>query len=85
MCSYERVKFYISGANVPGEGELKCIDWLKLMSQIGSEEDAVIVGGDADLILQGLALHEVTLPATTRLRSPPIRKGRFNPYISVVF
>ncbi len=44
---------------MPGEGELKCIDWLKLMSQKESEEDAVIVGGDADLILQGLALHEV--------------------------
>ena len=57
--SYERVKFYISGANVPGEGELKCIDWLKLTLQKGSEEDAVIVGGDADLILQGLALPEV--------------------------
>eukprot|EP00903_Cladosiphon_okamuranus_P010318 g9763.t2 len=57
---YERVKFYISGADVPGEGELKCIDWLKRMSNEGSEnENAVIVGGDADLILQGLALTEV--------------------------
>lgn len=60
-CSYERVKFYISGANVPGEGELKCIDWLKRMSKGGSE-NAVIVGGDADLILQGLALTEVSAP-----------------------
>eukprot|EP00752_Nemacystus_decipiens_P010116 g9017.t1 len=55
---FERVKFYISGANVPGEGELKCIDWLKRMSKGGSE-NAVIVGGDADLILQGLALTEL--------------------------
>lgn len=59
-CSYERVKFYISGANVPGEGELKCIDWLKQTSNPGSEESAVIVGGDADLVLQGLALSEVS-------------------------
>ncbi|CAM9636289.1 unnamed protein product [Pylaiella littoralis] len=56
---YEGVRFYISGANVPGEGELKCIDWLKHMSNPGSEESVVIVGGDADLILQGLALSEV--------------------------
>lgn len=59
FCSYEGVKFYISGANMPGEGELKCIDWLKHMCEPGSEESAVIVGGDADLILQGLALSEV--------------------------
>lgn len=57
--SYERVKFYISGANMPGEGELKCIDWLKHMCKPDSEESAVIVGGDADLVLQGLALREV--------------------------
>lgn len=64
-CSYERVKFYISGADVPGEGELKCIDWLKRMSNGGSEnENAVIVGGDADLILQGLALTEVSAKQT---------------------
>ncbi|CAM9959092.1 unnamed protein product [Ectocarpus fasciculatus] len=54
---YQGVKFYISGANVPGEGELKCIDWLKNMPE--PDESAVIVGGDADLILQGLALSEV--------------------------
>lgn len=45
---------------MPGEGELKCIDWLKHMSNPGSEESVVIVGGDADLILQGLALSEVS-------------------------
>lgn len=58
FCSYQGVKFYISGANVPGEGELKCIDWLKHMPK--PDESAVIVGGDADLILQGLALSEVS-------------------------
>lgn len=56
--SYQGVKFYISGAKVPGEGELKCIDWLKNMPK--PDESAVIVGGDADLILQGLALSEVS-------------------------
>lgn len=70
MCSYERVKFYISGASVPGEGELKCIDWLKRMTK-GGAENAVIVGGDADLILQGLALTEVSANRVTcDLRRP---------------
>lgn len=58
-CSFHGVKFYISGANMPGEGELKCIDWVKHMCEVGTEESVVIVGGDADLILQGLALSQV--------------------------
>lgn len=57
--SFRGVKFYISGASVPGEGELKCVDWIKHMCAAGTEESAVIVGGDADLILQGLALAQV--------------------------
>ncbi|CAM9324588.1 unnamed protein product, partial [Discosporangium mesarthrocarpum] len=56
---YSHVRFYISGASVPGEGELKCIDWVKLSMLPGTEESTVIVGGDADLILQGLALSKV--------------------------
>lgn len=44
---------------MPGEGELKCIDWIKHMCSEGTEESAVIVGGDADLVLQGLALPQV--------------------------
>lgn len=44
---------------MPGEGELKCIDWIKHMCSDGTEESAVIVGGDADLVLQGLALPQV--------------------------
>lgn len=58
-CSFRGVKFYISGASVPGEGELKCIDWVKHMCAAGTAESAVIVGGDADLVLQGLALGQV--------------------------
>lgn len=53
------VSFYVSGASVPGEGELKCIDWVKHMCSSGTEESTVIIGGDADLILQGLALGQV--------------------------
>ncbi|CAM9209236.1 unnamed protein product, partial [Laminaria digitata] len=56
---YRGVTFYVSGASVPGEGELKCIDWIKNMCSEGTEESAVIVGGDADLVLQGLALPQV--------------------------
>lgn len=56
---FSKVKFYISGANVPGEGELKCIDWVKLTSQAGTEESTIFIGGDADLVLQGMALSRV--------------------------
>ncbi|CAN0497229.1 unnamed protein product, partial [Ectocarpus sp. 12 AP-2014] len=72
---YQGVKFYISGANVPGEGELKCIDWLKHMPK--PDESAVIVGGDADLILQGLALSEVSAKTPNQKSCfPPHPAGR---------
>ncbi|CAM9155529.1 unnamed protein product, partial [Phaeothamnion confervicola] len=56
---YEGVQFYISGADMPGEGELKIFDIINLRSTAGTEESFVIVGGDADLVLQGLALPKV--------------------------
>lgn len=71
--SYRGVTFYVSGASVPGEGELKCIDWIKHMCQEGTEESAVIVGGDADLVLQGLALPQV---GTKRRREQAAWVGR---------
>jgi 5'-3' exonuclease len=50
-----------SGADVPGEGELKLLDWIHLKVPAGSDESVVIVGGDADLVLQGLAITKVLL------------------------
>ena len=54
------MKFYVSGANVAGEGELKIIDWIKRTSPPQQEESIVLIGGDADLVLQGLALSEAS-------------------------
>ncbi|KAG5176067.1 hypothetical protein JKP88DRAFT_351243 [Tribonema minus] len=54
-----RTAYYVSGADVPGEGELKILDWAHLAVAHGGEESVVIVGGDADLVLQGLALSKV--------------------------
>lgn len=60
VASFRGVKFYISGASIPGEGEVKCVDWINRTCLEGTEESVVLVGGDADLILQGLALTQVT-------------------------
>ena len=47
------LEYLLSPADSAGEGELKIIDWL-LRAKVRS---AVLVGGDADLVLQGLALR----------------------------
>lgn len=57
--SSRQVTYYVSGASVPGEGELKCIDWIKL-TVANPDESVVIIGGDADLVLQGMALSQVS-------------------------
>lgn len=51
---YAHVSVRISGSDVPGEGELKLIDFCRT-SKISDFESVVVVGCDADIILQGLA------------------------------
>lgn len=51
---YAHVSVRISGSDVPGEGELKLIDFCRT-SNISDLESVVVVGCDADIILQGLA------------------------------
>lgn len=51
---YEHISVRISGSDVPGEGELKLIDFCRSTTILESES-VVIVGCDADIILQGLA------------------------------
>ena len=55
---YRFVDIRISSANVPGEGELKLIDFCK-SSHVSPEDSIVVVGGDADIVLQGLATTNV--------------------------
>lgn len=57
---FANVTYYVSGANVPGEGELKCIDWIKLNVR-NPDDSVVVIGGDADLVLQGMALSQVCI------------------------
>lgn len=51
---YRGVDIRISGADVPGEGELKLIDFCRA-ARLHETESIIVVGGDADIVLQGLA------------------------------
>jgi 5'-3' exonuclease len=51
---FERVKFYVSGSDVAGEGEIKIVNYIKNKPAYHHSEDSyLIVGTDADLILLG--------------------------------
>uniref|UniRef100_A0A7S1XEB9 Xrn1 N-terminal domain-containing protein n=1 Tax=Compsopogon caeruleus TaxID=31354 RepID=A0A7S1XEB9_9RHOD len=61
---YDKVDMRISGPDVPGEGEVKIFDWLNSFvarreagTQVSSivTESVIVIGGDADIVLQGLA------------------------------
>jgi len=59
--SSDHVKIYISPASVPGEGEVKLLDWMmrgKSSTKKGDNsslvkmgESVAIIGGDSDLVL----------------------------------
>lgn len=51
---YRNVDIRISGADVAGEGELKLIDFCRA-GCLPEHESIVVIGGDADIVLQGLA------------------------------
>lgn len=51
---YRNVDIRISGPDVPGEGELKIIDFCR-SDGFPASDSIVVVGGDADIVLQGLA------------------------------
>lgn len=51
-----RVKVYISPSTVAGEGEVKLLEWV-LRQQVVSKKDSIaILGGDSDLVLEGLVI-----------------------------
>ena len=52
------VKIYISSSNVPGEGEIKLIDWILQTNRKG--ESIALMGGDSDLVLEGLVIPPTT-------------------------
>lgn len=51
---YANVDIRISASDVPGEGELKIVDFCR-SGLVAKHESIIVVGGDADIVLQGLA------------------------------
>lgn len=49
-----RVRVYISSSNVHGEGEVKLLDWILQRNRYG--QSIAIMGGDSDLVLEGLVI-----------------------------
>jgi hypothetical protein len=57
---FQHLQIRISGPSVPGEGELKIFDWLNSFvvpraPTLPAAESVVVVGSDADIVLQALA------------------------------
>ena len=53
---WKNIKWYISGAEMPGEGEVKLLNWLQLPTLVRPGDSVALIGGDSDLVLEGLAL-----------------------------
>ena len=49
-----KVRIYISSSNVHGEGEVKLLDWILQRNRFG--QSIAIMGGDSDLVLEGLVI-----------------------------
>lgn len=49
-----RVRVYISSSNVHGEGEVKLLDWILQRDRYA--QSIAILGGDSDLVLEGLVI-----------------------------
>lgn len=49
-----KVRVYISSSNVHGEGEVKLLDWILKHNRHG--QSIAIMGGDSDLVLEGLVI-----------------------------
>lgn len=58
-CLPEGVQVYISPSTVPGEGEVKLLEWMNRHTSLPSQinESVAFLGGDADLVLEGLMLN----------------------------
>ena len=51
--------FELSGSDVPGEGEVKIIDWVLTRSASSDVHDVIFVGADGDLVLQALTISGI--------------------------
>ena len=67
---YGRVRFVVSGPTVPGEGEVKIVDYVH--RYVRPNESVLVVGSDADLVLLGLATRKVVqLSLLVLIAAPP--------------
>lgn len=57
--SKKQVKIFLSSSTAPGEGEVKLLEWIYSRQRKGSS--ICILGGDSDLVLEGLVIP----PAST--------------------
>lgn len=57
--AFADLTIHISGVDVPGEGELKIMDYCHVGGCVDTNDSVVVVGGDADIILQSLATTSV--------------------------
>lgn len=57
---YSSIKFIFSGSDVPGEGEIKILDYIKTVVAPHEKNPSVVIcGGDSDLLLQALCTPEI--------------------------
>lgn len=79
------VRVFLSGPDVPGEGELKIIDYCRrrFRDNPATNESFVVVGGDADIILQGLTTVVVRNFFVLMLKSPVKGGGQRDVFFSV--
>ena len=56
---FNNISVYISGANSPGEGEVKIIDWATTHI-LNKNDTLVICGADSDILLQAMMLSEIS-------------------------
>ena len=50
-----KCRIYINSSDVPGEGEVKLLDWV-MSSNVKEGDNIIFMGGDSDLVLEGLIL-----------------------------
>eukprot|EP00981_Chlorochromonas_danica_P001617 scaffold351_cov162-Ochromonas_danica.AAC.2 len=60
--SFQNITYFISGATLPGEGEIKIVRWINshLSSPANRNESVVLCGLDADMILQAMSINVVS-------------------------
>ena len=52
---FQNLTVFISGADTPGEGELKIVDWIT--TKLPHHDDRVVIcGSDSDIILQSICM-----------------------------